>query len=159
MLQRAIRAARLDVDLYETVEADSGYTGEAAIIVVITSVLAALGAAYAPGDQSVIGTAIGGVIGWLIWSGLALLIGTKVFGGTSNYGEMLRVLGFASAPNALAIIPVLGAVVGGIWALIAGVVAIRQGMDFTTGKAVGTVVVGWLAAVIIAAITGFGGVF
>jgi len=28
MLQRMIRAAKLDADLYETVEADRGYTGE-----------------------------------------------------------------------------------------------------------------------------------
>jgi hypothetical protein len=159
MLQRAIRAIRLDVDLYETVEADAGYTGEAAIIVAITSLLASIGAAFSPGDQSVIGTAIGGVIGWLIWAGLALLIGTRVFKGTSNYGEMLRVLGFASAPRAFAVVPVIGVIVGAIWALVAGVVAIRQGMDFTTGKAVGTVLIGWIVAAIVSALTGFGSIF
>lgn len=153
MLQRAIRAARLDVDLYETVEADSGYTGEAAIIVAITALLAGIGAALGSADTvNIIGTVIGSMVGWLVWAGVTLIVGTKVFDGTATFGEMARVLGFASAPRALAVVPVIGALVGGIWMLIAGVVAVRQGLDFDTGKAIGTVIVGAIAYIILASI-------
>jgi hypothetical protein len=47
----------------------------------------------------------------------------------------------------LSFIPILGGLaefIGGIWALAAGIVAIRQGLDFTTGKAIVTAIVGWL---------------
>ncbi len=147
MLERAIRAARLDVELYETVEADEGYTGEAAVIVIVANLLASIGDWLGPSRgffSTVIGGVIGAVVAWLIWSGVALFIGTRLFDGSSNYGEMLRALGFAQAPLAIGLIPFLGWI-GAIWALVAGVVAIRQAMDFTTGKAVGTVLVGWLA--------------
>ncbi|MDQ3782988.1 MAG: hypothetical protein M3349_08650 [Actinomycetota bacterium] len=62
---------------------------------------------------------------------------------------MLRVIGFAQAPLALSVVPVVGALVGSIWALIAGVVAIREGQDFTTGKAIGTVIIGWIAYLVL----------
>ena len=41
-----------------------------------------------------------------------------------------------------------------IWLLIAGIIAIRQALDVTTGKAVLTAVIGWLLAIIPAAIIG-----
>ena len=36
-------------------------------------------------------------------------------------------------------------VVVGFWMLAAGIIAIRQALDFSTGKAILTAVVGWLA--------------
>ena len=60
MLQRMIRAARLDLDLYETVEADRGYTGEAFTIVVVTALLSGIGLW--------IGKAVGTIIiGWIVY--------------------------------------------------------------------------------------------
>ena len=44
----------------------------------------------------------------------------------------------------------MGAVVG-IWLLVTGIVAIRQALDFDTGKAVLTAFLGWLVAVAIPA--------
>jgi hypothetical protein len=48
----------------------------------------------------------------------------------------------------LAIIPLLGAVVGLLWTIVAFVVAVRQGLDFTTGKAIGTMLVGLFVYVV-----------
>ncbi len=55
----------------------------------------------------------------------------------------------------LAFLPILGGlirVVVAIWMLIAGIIAIRQALDFSTGKAVATALLGWLAIAIPAAI-------
>ena len=60
-----------------------------------------------------------------------------------------------SATMALGIVPGVGHLVGGVWALVAAVVAIRQGQDFTTGKAVGTVVIGWIVYVVARGILGW----
>jgi hypothetical protein len=153
MLENAIRAARLDVDFYNTVENDPSYTQQAALLVVIVSALTGVGNAFVVRGfiWPIVWAIIVGVVGWLVWAWIADVVGRKVFDGQSDFGEMLRVLGFAQAPLALGIIPFLGWA-GSIWALIAAVVAIREGQDFTTGKAIGTVIVGWLAWVIALAI-------
>ena len=149
MLQNAIRAARLDTDFYNTVEHDTSYTGQAAAIVVIVGLASGFGAWFGPAENligAVVGGVVFGIVGWLVWSGLTLFVGVRVFDGTADYGEMLRVLGFAQAPLVLAIIPFFGWVFA-IWAFVAGVVAIREGLDFSTGKAIGTAAVGWIILV------------
>ena len=155
MIGNALRAAKLDVDFYNLVERDTSYKGQAFAVVVIVSVLSGIGNAIAFSFvnlfEGITAAVIAGVLGWVIWAALAAFVGTKVFGGTSDTGEMLRVLGFAQAPRAIGVVPFLGWI-GGIWALVASVVAIREGLDFSTGKAIGTVVVGWLAWLVIAAV-------
>lgn len=145
MLENAIRAARLDLDFYNTVEEDASFTGQAALLVAIVSALTAIGFSVArdtPFLRGVIVAVIGGLLAWVVWAGITAFIG-KALGGTTDFGEMLRVLGYAQAPLALGLIPFLG-FVSLVWALVCGVVAIREANDFTTGKAIGTAVLGWL---------------
>ena len=74
----------------------------------------------------------------------------RFFGGTATPGELLRTIGFAQAPgvlNILAFIPVVGGLIGIItliWSLVAGIIAVRQALDFDTGKAILTTVIGWV---------------
>ena len=52
------------------------------------------------------------------------------------------------------IVPLLGGlakVVIAIWILITGVIAIRQALDISTGKAVAVAILGWLALMIVMA--------
>jgi hypothetical protein len=155
VIENAIRAAKLDVDFYNAAERDETLTGQAAMLVAIVSLISAFGIFWQPGDQpffsTVIWSIVGGLLAWVIWAALTSWIGTQFFGGQTNLGEMLRVLGFAQAPRVLGLIPFLGWV-GAVWALIASVVAIREGQDFTTGKALGTAIVGWLVVLLVTAI-------
>ena len=152
-------AAMLNVGVYEEVEADQGATTQAAIVVAIVAVAQAIGAAGS-GGRGIIGAVIGAVVGWLLWAGITYLIGDKLLGGTATWGELLRTIGFAQAPGVLyvfAIIPILGWVVRlvvAIWILIAGIIAIRQALDFSTGKAVVTALLGWLAMMVLMMIFG-----
>ena len=145
-------AAMLDIATYEEVEADTTATGQAAIVVAISAIASAIGAA-GPGGPSVIGVLIGSLISWVIWAGLTYVIGDKIFGGTATWGELLRTLGFAQAPRlllVLGIIPVFGLLVWfavAIWVLIAGIIAIRQALDFSTQKALLTALIGWAVVV------------
>lgn len=97
---------------------------------------------------------ISAFVGWLLWSVLTYLIGTNLFKGQATIGEMLRVLGFAQAPRLLGIfgfIPCLGAIIGIIaafWSLVAGFIAVRQGLDIDNTKTAITVVLSWLIAVV-----------
>ena len=153
LVDRAIGAARLDIPTYEEVESDRNATGQAAVVVAVAAVCSAIGS-IGEGTTGVIGALIGGILGWLVWSGVTYLIGTMLFGGTADWGELLRTLGFAQAPGVfylLGIIPFLGVLVKlavAIWVLVAGIIAIRQALDVSTGKAVLTAIVGWLALLI-----------
>ena len=134
---RMIGAALLDVDTYEAVEHDTTLTSQAAAVVV----LAAIAAGLATRD-GVIGGIVGDLVGWFFMAGTIYFIGTRMFGGTATWGEVLRTLGFAASPKILIIfaaLPLLGWAVDvavGIWFLAAAIVAIRQALDVSTGKAV-----------------------
>jgi hypothetical protein len=159
MIDRMKGAAMLDVRTYEEVEADTTATGQAAAVVAIAAVAQAIGA-LTRGGPGVVGALVGALIGWLVWAGVTYLIGDKLLGGNATWGELLRTLGFAQAPGVLGIlgiIPILGGLVRLVvlvWILIAGVIAIRQALDFGTGKAILTAVLGWLAIAIPMAILG-----
>lgn len=169
LVDRMIRAARLDPSLYEEVEADDKATTQALIVVLLASICSGIGGAI---SQVLTGQGLGGVgigliggsfsalISWLVWSFITYFIGTKVFGGTASYGELLRTIGFADSPSILLIlsfIPLLGGLISFavlIWGLVAMVVAVRQALDFSTGKAVLTCIVGWIVAVVLIVIIG-----
>jgi hypothetical protein len=146
-------AAFLNIDTYEEVEADQTATGQAAGVVALVAVAQAIGGASA-GGSGILSGAISALLGWLLWAGITYLIGAKLFGGTATWGELLRTIGFAQTPGVLyvlGIIPVLGGIIRfgvAMWVLIAGIIAIRQALDVSTGKAILTAVLGWLVIVL-----------
>ncbi len=163
-----MRAARLDVSLYNEVEADLNATSQALTVVVITAVAsgvgAAIGGAIAGRPSAIVGGLVGGIIaelvGWLVWSWVMYFVGTRFFGGTASYGELLRTLGFAYSPGVFLIlrfVPVLGGLVAlivGIWRIITGFIAVREALDVDNGKAVATIVIGIVGYIIVLAIVG-----
>jgi hypothetical protein len=155
IIENPVRAAMLDVDFYNRAEADTSLNTQAAVVVVVANSLAGVGAAVAAEATSVrefgiamLLGAVSGVVGWLVWAAVATLVGTRVFHGTSDFGEMRRVIGFAYAPLAIGVIPWLG-FIGAAWVLLAAVVAIREGMDFSTKRSIATMITGWGAWMII----------
>lgn len=153
VIARMRGAAFLDVDTYDAVEHDRGATVQAATVVMIVAVAQAIGSSGA-GSQGIFGGLIAAIGGWLMMSGITYLIGDKLLGGTATWGELLRTLGFAQAPGVLyvfAIIPFFGVLVRLVivmWILLASVIAIRQALDFGTGRALITAFLGWLAIAI-----------
>lgn len=158
LIERMLGAARLDIATYEEVEHDSTATGQAAMVVGIVAICAAIGAAR---EGGALGGLLSAYIGWLTWSAVTYLIGDKLLGGTATWGELLRTLGFAQSPGVLyilAFIPGFGwliRLVVALWILVAGVIAIRQALDFSTGRAILTGVLGFLAYALVAAVFAF----
>ncbi|MFQ5711632.1 MAG: YIP1 family protein [Candidatus Geothermarchaeales archaeon] len=172
LINRMIRAAKLDVSLYEEVEIDPAATNQALSVVVIASIctgigsgvgslLAGLGAVEF--TMGLVGGVASALIGWLIWSFITYFIGTRLFRGPeteATYGELLRCIGFSDSPGVLGImgfIPLLGGLISSvawIWSLIAMVIAVRQALDFSTGRAILTCIVGWAVMVVIAIVVG-----
>ena len=174
LFPRMLRAAKVESQLYEEVEADSGATGQALSVVVMASLSAGIGhgiSGLLKGGAGGIGVfftsliigAIGSLVAWFIFSLLCFWLGTTLFKGPdtkSTLGELLRVLGFADSPallNIFIFLPFIGPIipfVTMIWTIIAGVVGVRQACDFTTGRAVGTVVVASIIPLIILILIG-----
>ena len=156
MWDRMRGAAMLDIATYEEVEHDDNLTTQAAMVVLIAAVARGIGG-FNQGENGIIVGVVAALFSWLVWAGITYLIGDKLLKGTATWGELLRTLGYAQAPAVLLIfgfVPVLGNVLGavvGIWLLVTGIVAIRQALDFDTGKAVLTAFLGWLVAVAIPA--------
>lgn len=154
MIDRMVRAARLDAGLYEEVERDQSATTQALTVVVLASVAGGIGAVGRAGLLGLALGAVGNIIGWLLWAAIILLIGTKILptpDTKADLGELLRTLGFASAPGVirlLGIVPGFGAIIGivaAFWTLAAMVIAVRQALDYTsTGRAIAVCLIGFL---------------
>lgn len=151
---RMIRAAKLDVNLYEEVESDTDATLQAMGIVALSSIAAGIGTFDEGGVSGIlIGTA-GALIGWIIWAALTYIIGTKILPEPQTKAtltELMRTIGFSSSPGLIRVLGIIPGVTGivmfaaSVWMLIAMVVAVRQALDYrSTLRAVGVCVIGWL---------------
>jgi len=159
---RIIRAAKIDVNLYEEVEADKGALGQAMGVVVLSSIAAGIGSIERAWLSGIVIGTITALISWFVWAYLTYLIGTRFLPEPqtkADYGELLRTIGFASAPGlirVLGIIPGLRWIVflaASIWMLVATVVAVRQALDYqSTLRAVGVCIIGWIIQALIFAL-------
>ena len=157
-VNRIIRACKLDVSLYEEVEADKTATFQAALVVVLSSLAAGVGA-LSLGASNFLMAPILSLVSWYIWAYLIYFIGAKLFpepNTKADHGELLRTIGFSSAPGLIRVFgftPELMSITfigGGIWMLVAMVVAVRQALDYeSTWRAVGVVVIGLLGQAIV----------
>lgn len=78
-VERMMGAARLQVTTYEEVEHDHSATGQAALVVVLASIAAGIGALGAGGGiRFLLLAAVAALVGWLIWAAIIWLIGTKL---------------------------------------------------------------------------------
>jgi len=158
-LDRIIRAAKLDVNLYEEVEADKGALGQAMGVVVLSSIAAGVGSIGQVGVKGIFIGAITALIAWYVWAYITYFIGVKILPEPqtkADHGELLRTIGFSSSPGLiriLAIIPGLAGIiflVTSIWMLVAMVIAVRQALDYqSTRRAVAVCIIGWIIQAII----------
>jgi hypothetical protein len=149
----------LDVRTYEEIEADTTANAQALLVVVAASVAAGLGAGVRLGAIGLLRETLGALIGWVMWAAVTWVIGSKLLPEPqtrTNMGELLRVIGYAYAPNLfrfLAFIPALGVVISTVvafWLLAATIVAVRQALDYvSTLRATAVVLIGWLIFVLI----------
>ena len=158
MVDRMVRAAKLDPHLYEEVEADKGALGQALGVVVLASIAGGVGSGGLGGLSGFfIGTAAA-LIGWFVWAALTYFIGTRILpepNTRADLGELLRTIGFASSPGLLRVLGLIPGVTGivflisGIWMLVAMIIAVRQALDYrSTLRAVGVCIIGWIVQIV-----------
>jgi len=158
---RMLGALRLQEDVYEEVEADEKATGEAAFIIVATSLVSGAVNGVLTGASSGLFGALGSFLGWAFYAWVAYIVGVKLLPGPqtkSSWGEIARTLGYANTARFLIIfelVPGLRALtrtVVALWVLVATIVALRSALDITTGRAIAVAIASVLGQLIIIAI-------
>ncbi len=169
--ERMVRAIKLDDSLFEEVEHDLSATSQAGLVVILSSIAAGVGTGIMS-RIGIIGIFIGAAVAlfaWYIWAYIVYFIGVKLMpeaNTKSSPGELLRTIGFSSAPGIFRLfgfLPIFGgliAFVSSVWMIVAMVKAVKAALDYTsTIRAIGVVLAGWFiqAAVVLIAIFMFGG--
>jgi len=155
-----IGASKLDVNVYEEVEADKTATGQAMGVVVLSSLAAGIGSIGRGGlGIGILFGTIAALIGWYVWAYITYFVGTKLLPEPqtkADHGELLRTIGFSSSPGLIRVLGIVPGLTGiiyliaSIWMLIAMVVAVRQALDYqSTFRAVGVCMIGWVIQTLI----------
>jgi hypothetical protein len=156
---RLIGALSVDPLLYEEVEADTGATGQAMLVVVLSSISAGIGAfGWGSGSwRGILFISTLALVAWALWALVIFVIGTQLMPEPqtrADLGQLLRTIGFAATPGMLRIFGIVpGATlpafaITAVWMLAAMVVAVRQALDYTSiARAVAVCVIGWALAV------------
>jgi hypothetical protein len=163
---RLIGAISLDPPIYEEVEADRAATGQALVVVLLSSLATGIGArgfseVSLRGVLFFSGLAL---LGWMTWALVTFEVGYRLMPQPqtrADVGELLRTIGFATTPGLFCVFgimpgatwPVFAA--SYVWMLVAMVVAVRQALDYTsTARAAAVCILGWVLALSIAIVLG-----
>jgi len=169
-VDRMIRAAKLDVHLYEEVEADRRSMGQAMGVVVLSSLAGGIGFMQEAGLMGLVIGTVGSLLGWYVWAFMTYLIGTKLLPEPqthADHGELLRTIGFSSSPGLIRVFGIIPGISGfvnllaGVWMLVAMIIAVRQALDYqSTYRAIGVCLIGWIIQALLLAllVTTMGGV-
>ena len=165
-LWRLTGAMVLNANVYEDVESDEAATVQAMIVVLLSSLAAGVGALGLRSGHPITLVVISvlALAMWTIWALLTYQIGTWMLPTSHTQAtpsELLRTIGFASAPGLFriaAVVPGLRSAafaVTAVWMLAAMVVAVRQALDYTsTARAVAVCAVGWTLTLGVALVIG-----
>ena len=178
MLDRIMGVITLKAPVYRQIADDKNVTSEAAIIVIVTTLIAGFfsglvsinpntGAVSANLVGAILGAILGVIFGLIAWvvSAWVLQFVAKMFGGKTDTGEMMRVTGYvqvfglvsvlnvlALAGTALSCVTGLIGLVVAILRLIGYIIGVREAAEFSTGNAVITAIIAAIVNFIIVAI-------
>jgi hypothetical protein len=150
---RIFRAIKIDVELYEEVEKDKKATLQAGAVVVLSSLAAGVGALQL-GVSNFLLAPVMSLISWYVWAYVIYFVGVKLLGGAktkSSHGELLRTIGFSSAPGLIRVFGVTPDLMtvtfigSAFWMLACMVVAVKSALDYESmWKAFSVVIIAWL---------------
>jgi hypothetical protein len=152
-VNRIFRAIKIDIDLYEEVEKDKKATLQAATVVVLSSLAAGVGALQI-GMSNFLLAPFMSLLSWYVWAYIIYFVGVKLLGDPktkSNHGELLRTIGFSSAPGLIRVFGVTPDLMtvtflgSAFWMLACMVVAVKSALKYESmWKAFGVVIIAWL---------------
>ncbi len=154
---RLIGAARLDRSVYEEVERDTTATQQAILVVVAAVIAAAIGAIFTD-VGTVIVSALVALVGFAVSAAFIYIVGTRLIPSDrveADFGQVLRTLGFAYAPQLLlvfAFIPVVGLLVFlvvFVWTIVTRIIAIQSALEASVGRAIAIAIIAAILSAIV----------
>ncbi len=162
MVDRMVGASRLDIHIFEEVEADTAATKQALSVVLLVALATGIASMGTIGVRGLLVGVVVSVAGWAIWAWIVYFIGTKIIPEHethADWGQLARSLGFAQSPGVLkvfGVVPGVGSIiflVVSVWMLVSMVIAVRQALDYTsTLRAIGVVLIGFIPYAILMSI-------
>ncbi|MCD6577318.1 MAG: YIP1 family protein [Anaerolineaceae bacterium] len=179
-MDRFIKAFTFKQEVYKEVEEDASFTPTAWMIVAVVSFLSQMGSnaalVHVEGASWVFGTIVGtvfAVAGFAVGAFVISWAGKTFFNADVTFEEMVRTLGLAYVWNIIGFLGIIGLLssglvcvtgpisfIAGIAGLVAWFIAAKEALDLEWPQTIGTVVIGWVASLIISLIaTAMLGVF
>lgn len=170
-LRRLLQAVRFEREAFVWMGLNDRATGDAVIFVAVTQVLILLGIGWSvlrlvtslEGLGALVGAIIGGIISWLIYSGVVYAIARFLFQAGGDFPTILRIVGFAYPTMLLQIAtvkvfssPLLAFITGSLWFLAVVAAGIRYESDLDQGRAIVAAAGGIVGLIIVQSILGGG---
>jgi hypothetical protein len=169
--ERIMGAFTFRKGVYAEVETDASFTSTAWLLVAVVAFLNQLGT-NASGEivnwlvSAVVGTVFA-VAGFAVGAFVINLVGKSVFNAEVTFEEMVRTLGLAYVWNVVGFIGILSAfstalscllapvmIIAGIANIVAWFVAAKEALDLEWAQTIITVILGFVAVMVIMAISG-----
>ena len=138
--KRIERVVKLDKTVFKEIRDDKNALGQALVVLLVAAKLGSIWSIISTLGVFLVIIVIAAPIGWVIWTGILHII-AKLFGGKATYTGYLKVMGYAEAPMALGVIPIVGSMVGGLWSLVLAVYATKDAQEISMGKAIAVIMI------------------
>lgn len=154
LVERMVRAAKLDPSLYEEVVNEPTSQKHAVWIVGFYAIAAGFGTFSRAGATAVNICTITTLIAWYVWAFTIFYAGTRFFRQPEipiDRKAVMRVMAFACAPGILRILGIIQPISGSVflltslWVLIAAVIGVKRAFNFSsTTRAAAICIVTWV---------------
>ena len=168
-MDKIIGAFTFKQGIYKEVEEDASFTPTAWMIVAAVSLLSALGGSAASSHaiggrwiMAALGVTIANVAGFALGAFVISWVGKAFFDADVTFEEMVRTIGLASVWKVVGFLGIFALAAPGLscisWpikfaasiaGLIAWLIAAKEALDLEWPQTVGTVIIGWVATLII----------
>ena len=155
LIDRMVRAAKLDPTLFQEIVDDPTSHGHAVWVVGFFSIAAGFGTFSSAGATAVNICTITTIIAWYVWAFTVFYIGTHFFREPENRVDrkaVMRVMAFACAPGILRIVGLVAPIAGAVfvfttlWMIAAAVIGVKQAFKVSsTTKTTLVCVASWIA--------------
>lgn len=171
LTERIMGAFSFRKGIYAEVEQDAGFTSTAWLLVAVVAFLNQLGS-NASGElfnwlvSSMVGTLFA-VLGFAVGAFVISWVGKSFFKADVTFEEMVRTLGLAYVWNIVGFIGVVSVfsdalscvlapvtIIAAIATVVAWFIAAKEALDLDWGQTIITVILGWIALIVIMAISG-----
>jgi hypothetical protein len=153
-LNRIYRSIKIETEVFDEVQKDKNATISAAIVVVLSSLSAGIGASHL-GMVNFFLAPVLSLVSWFVWAYIVYFVGVKLLPDLrtkTTHMALLRSIGFSSAPGMIRVfgfnqdLMTVTFIGSAFWMLACMVVAVNQTLNYKSlWKALGVVIIAWFA--------------